>query len=471
MGAFLSSADSNIALMALVLGACLALAWLAYAHRRPLIGFCAIMVWVPFMPVAPKEIGATELVFLFLAATAGAALVLRLAARPGRWVRTPLDLPMAGLLALMLLSFIPAMANGASVGDWFRQIAPFLGLIFFFLLKNEVRDLKALKILSIGYLVTCLLYSYRILESIWIGRFSLNRVEQVRGHLDSVAFSVILFSFAGFLLGAAAVTPRQRTARIYMLLLVVTTGIHLLTITRSVIPNLFLAVLFFLFALWTYGPPRYRIERTVVVLGGLVGIVLVVALAGWFMFGSSGSFYDAYTARLSRNIGQINRWAEITSAFEALAGSPIYGLGMGVPLLVRKVHQVSMNEHVHNIFAYFAFTLGSSGLLVFFWLLLRLARLFLRSAAAIPDGLAKTFFFAHSGALLSIFFESQLAAGFRHFIFSLYLSMGFAILAALHHAYRGRVPAPAARRVRTRISPRPGYAAVSGVPRPSRRPG
>lgn len=122
---------------------------------------CAVVVSAGLLEFIPVMTSPSTIVFFLALIVAFFFAILRMSCQ--RFVRFRWgDVLALGVVAVTLLSVIPATLNGVSFGNWFRGAIPFLFYSFFVIL-NGLDDTRSRKVLTNATLICCFVWLVRII--------------------------------------------------------------------------------------------------------------------------------------------------------------------------------------------------------------------------------------------------------------------------------------------------------------------
>lgn len=427
--------------LAILLGAVLLIGFSILVFKKPLLGFGILLVYVPIMPTAPKTIGLLEVIFLIIGGLTFIALLIRILSNCQGLHILNIDLPILVLLLWMASSLFLALGNEATVYDWFRQLAPFLGLAFYFFLKEEIQSLEDIKYITYFFIICAMLHLVKIIFALVVIAREMPNSSMItaRGAFDPVAFSNLLFAFVGYLGGYLAISPKWKLW--YIVGLLITASLHVFLLSRSVIVNYCFVMGAFI---WINFKNEPQISRKITKFVAMLVIILISAVMIAVIeknLRPSAGLIESYKARFESPAGYENRWREIQAAWQAGVGSYFLGEGLGSKLKIQKVGKYFVKPFIHNLIAYIFFTLGLPGILILVWLFYSGWRMTSLTKKLITDPTELAIYYGYIVGLLAMLIQEQVEAGYRWFIFSLYISLTLAVLARLYlmHQYKASI--------------------------------
>jgi hypothetical protein len=393
LGALIPQLGSPLLLIALIsvvgLLAHLKLNWL----------FAGIFLVLPFLPLAPTEIGESETIFAVCA-------VLLLA---GGFVhainRTPLqrswiNAVLASLLLILLATLPRALSSGVTLEEWFRGFAPFsaLALYFCFAQHVETRQQRVLYLLA----AVALIWDIRVLHSYFTNTTGIgfrSTYSLASGHLPLSAFGVVvglsLKNVAGWGLIGISIAAALSTATRGLVISIAISAVILMLKSRMI-----------------------RSHRSLIVLA-FVGIATIIPLRSQVLPTVASRFTASFEQDLT------HRKIEATQALGALESNVLLGRGLGWGFDGKFLDpQLSGQRitYVHNSLSYFAMASGLLGLLAYHSLLVAaLWRWFRRPLIDKLD-------LAAGGFLIVISLYGLFQAMFRLFHTNIFLALSLAIL-------------------------------------------
>ncbi len=233
-------------------------------------------------------------------------------------------------LFFVYLCFSPLLgvANGFTVLDWARDIAPLLNLLLIPMLVEQFNEKKNRYLILLLSILVLLGLSRDLLYL--LSRYlpiPTNLLQVYRYGLTTFHIGVILC--AGIMLYLNRVKPRS----LWLVATLITLGCVLLTITRTIwLSAMFnMGLLAFLYS-------KFRKTSLMVMAISMIGIT-------WFYFapseqsvtlksyGKTGSWWSVQTERFygarKKDIAIMNRNIEFKQAGEKFLSSPLYGMGFG----------------------------------------------------------------------------------------------------------------------------------------------
>lgn len=420
--------DQSLTLLAVIGGLLILAVYSILMFNKPLLGLGGLLLWIPFMKAAPKDIGVMEVCFTLMVGLTWIAFFIRFMVLKPNWRATPLDLPLFLFLLCLLVSLIPALKNGATLQEWFRQVAPYSLLSFYFFIKNEITEANDIKWLTVFFIISTMLNLMRIIYDIGTTGY-LKSILELRGGLDMTAFSGINYALVGYIMGYLAINPKKHNWY-YLGLLSITLVAQFITMTRGYIINVVLLTLALIWINWRYG------QNKILKMKKIIYLVFVF----WFAYSLlsfvenyvilPGSVIEGYNMRKDISTAKENRLREIESAIEEFKKAPLLGKGMGTTLETIKIGRHHWERHfAHNIFAYIMFTMGALGLGILFWMCGSVWYVIQKTKNHLGQNIYSGYFWGHVLGLCSLFFSAQLQGTYRHFIFNLYVALVLAILA------------------------------------------
>jgi hypothetical protein len=336
------------------------------------------------------------------------------------------DYPLVILLWWMLTSLFVAKVNDVNLYSWFRQIAPFTGLLFYFVLKNNIDSLKNIKLITFFFIIASLICVIEI--PLAFAKYSPKSLLLIRADMGDVAYESLIYAFEGFLVGYIAASRRNNL--VYLILLFATLLIHLLTLSRSVLINYLFLICAYGFIVINNNSLKNIMHIKIIKISILIGVIITLAYA---LIGNSNynRILNIYSNRLQAEPAYEGRIDEIRGVANAVIGSYFLGEGMGSKLTFTKKGKIVDKPYTHNLFTYIMFTLGAPGLILVIWFIKNIISTSIKTRKLIRNTDILPYFYGYLTSLLSVLIYVQFESVYRHVIFSLIVALNLAVLARI----------------------------------------
>ena|GEM_PF-5078750 len=289
--------------------------------------------------------------------------------------RSFLGLPIMIFGGMCFFSYIMAVYNNISTNVWFSCIHPFLNLVLFFVILDEFKSKKEIKLLIYEFLLVAALICLKdILFAVKMGGFN------VVGEVAGTDYASLYFIFSIPLSIAIFLSAKNfwiKWLQIPLLLLYFFR--ILISLMRSYI-IVFVAgeVMFILLLL------SLRILKRKKLLFRIVTLTIIVFIIFGFLY---LLFYQNANEYIQKNIfrfsvlkdfyslkngSMLDRIAEARAVWDQSWRQPIFGHGFGFKYqYYGSGHQLYEYNYVHDAPLYFFLTIGLAGLLIVIWLVRR----------------------------------------------------------------------------------------------------
>lgn len=443
-------------------GALIALLLGVLALRVPWLGLLAVFPLAASIRPAPPGIGVQEAVFALLVAVVALKFIADAAVATG-WrallKQYGMPLGLAGGLAIVNLSV--AVSHGVGLADWLRGLIPFLFIGLFIpvalALEQHPERLRwlgasigALIALQAGhvvvyYLANGLHHPYWVIavdgipQRIPEALASLHvdakgpALDRVTVYVQSATDALLPVGIVAGLIVATLASDR-RAASLGYAVSVLSLAAVLMTYTRSMLLSAMIVLA--IFVAQTALSRRYFSKAAGLVLGlALVGGGVVATLEIESMWGyRMGRLAEAVMAD-GASSSVTTRLEEYRIAWDRFVEHPLLGNGLGAKHAIKfKGPEGFVEQHVayiHNWPLYFLMATGTTGFLVYAWVLL--APAFMRSQAASRENLIFTVLRA---AILTMAIYGLFFAVFRLITFNLLLAAIWGVALAVSRPAR-----------------------------------
>ena len=388
--------------------------------------FGLLLIYCQFVPVAPQSIGIKEVILIILGGFSFIVLLIRCLVKGRQFHTMSFDYPLVILFWWMLISLFVAKINNVNLYCWFRQIAPFSGLLFYFVLKSNIDSLKNIRLITFFFILASLICVIEI--PIVVAKSSSKSLLLIRTDMGDVAYESLIYAFEGFLVGYIAASRRNNL--IYFILLCATLLIHLLTLSRSVFIN-------YLFLICAYGfiainNNTFKNKMYSKAIKGLVVLGIIITSA-YVIIGNLNysKIINIYSNRFQAERAYEGRIDEVRGVANAVIDSYFLGEGMGSRLTFAKKGKIVDKPYTHNLFTYIMFTLGAPGLILVIWFIKNIISTSVKTRKLIRNTDILPYFYGYLTSLLSVLIYVQFESVYRHVIFSLIVALNLAVLARI----------------------------------------
>jgi O-antigen ligase len=374
--------------------------------RYGIYGFLAVATLLPFV-VIPVQIGVLKLTLIdvCLASVTLAWLLGLLAARRDTLQAGGIDLPVLLYIGACLTSFVLGTAYGTTTADARLFAEMILGIVFFFVVVNNVGDLRAVRRLlaatavggSLAGIVAIILYvlpaetSTRLLASLSRVGYPPTGILQydagthvqraIGTSIDPNILGATLMICGVITVGLLVLAPAKRTRLWLVAALAPTLGALLLTYSRG-------SLVGFLVGCAVIATLRYR---RLWLIAGL--LVVVLALSG--QLAQSSFVTHLQTGIAVQDQATQMRFGEYKDAFRLIAAYPWFGVGFGT------APDIDLYVGVSSIYLLLAENVGLVGFAIWLWAIGSIILQCLRRAVSSTTA-ASTLAVTCLGALLSV---------------------------------------------------------------------
>ncbi len=340
---------------------------------NPKIGVYLLLLLLAIVPPAPQEIGLVEIVYV----SGFAVTILAWLIRRG-WMHLPngfTHYPIVAILGLCLFSIAVAIVNDTSLYHWLRGIIPFTGLFLFYIAAGTLKTKTDRRVLvGVLYIAAFTLIAISFGGGIGMlgSAISHNNFWILRSELGFGAYQPMVIGIPLFAFGYIMVSSRKLLLIHYAACLFFSLAV-MLTFLRSVYLIFFICaiVAFLLYA--RVESMRYSlrlfIRLTSLLVVALLMLMIVMPSLPIFSFissGITGRFEELSEKSADENV----RVKESKEALSYFLSSPIVGKGLGFQYQYERSIMIWKGGYTHNIFTYFAMTLGSLGLVALLWFII-----------------------------------------------------------------------------------------------------
>jgi hypothetical protein len=387
--------------------------------------FGLLLIYCQFVPVAPQSIGIKELILIILGGFSFIVLLIKYLVKEKSFQFMSFDIPLIILIWWMLTSLFVAKVNDVNLYSLFRQIAPFTGLLFYFVLKNNINSLKDIKLITFFFILAALICVIEI--PLVFAKFSPKSLLLIRADMGDVAYESLIYAFEGFLVGYIAASRRNNL--IYLILLFATLLIHLLTLSRSVLVNYLFLICAYGFIVFNNSLKRKKYSN-IIKMSIVISVVITLAYA---LIGNSNysGIINIYSNRFQAEPAYEGRIDEMRGLANAVIDSYLLGEGMGSRITFAKKGKIVDKPYTHNLFTYIMFTLGVPGLILIIWFIKNIISTSIKTRKLIRNADILPYFYGYLTSLLSVLIYVQFESVYRHVIFSLIVALNLAVLARI----------------------------------------
>jgi len=399
----------------------------------PIIFFGSMFIYLDFMNVAPTDLGIIEFIFICLALSTFFLLYIKFITSKSKYHITPLDLPLAFLLLWMIGNIIIGKIFDVKVGAWFRQIAPFLGLILFFLLKEVISDFQDIKIITSLFIIAAGICVIKIIFGVLsVGfLFSVKEAIALRAEHEDIIFGPLIFALIGYLTGYLAASPRRHF--FLTSILFISALAHFFIFSKAVIINYIIMVFAYLWISYkTSLFSKKLIKQFALFWGFFMALSLFIVFSSNNLTNTTLTIIETYFFRFSDTRTYSNRSEELEKVAKDFGETYYLGKGLGSQLILSKNKNnrviVKSQSYTHNILIYILFTMGIPGIVIFCWLSWNTWRFTVYTRKKLINNEMIAVFYGYITSLIAVIVYVQFESVYRHFIFSLYIAMVLAVM-------------------------------------------
>ena len=339
-----------------------------WSFRRPEIWISCVILFHAVILQRTEEITIWEVLYgIYFFGFIGFWIVDHLVARSTSILREPADLFLAGFLGVSFLSGIVALASGASMIHWFRELLTMATLLVFFPAREIFRTRKGIRFVVISFLLLTMGLAIKNImgygtESAAVKYYFQVVTSRQSTYTQFFAITTVL-SFSFWIHRF----EEHRFSAVAFVAFMVAAAALIATFYRAFWIGTLIAIFLLFFFL-------DRSKRTLA-LFGLVGSLLLGALGLWIFAGNlGGAIVSVIGSRFLSSgsplddISFTNRLVESEAAIAAFLRSPILGHGLGASieyfsLLSKRTYE---SWYIHNGYLFLLFKVGIFGTLLFF---------------------------------------------------------------------------------------------------------
>ncbi len=338
-----------------------------WSFRRPEIWISCVILFHAVILQRSEGITIWEVLYgFYFFGFIGFWFVNHLVVRSTAIIREPADLFLAGFLGVSFFSGIVALASGASMLHWFRELLTVATLLLFFPAREIFRTRKGVRLAVLSFLLLTIGLAAKNITGYGTESVAVKYYFEVVGSRQSTYTQ--LFAITAVLSFSFWIHrfEERRFSPVAFIVFMMAAAALIATFYRA----FWIGTLVALFMLFFF---LDRSKRTLAILG-LTGSLLLGALALWIFAGDLGEAIVSVigsrflsSGRPLEDISFTNRLVESEAAIAAFLKSPILGHGFGASIqyfsLLTKMTYESW--YIHNAYLFLLFKVGIVGTFLF----------------------------------------------------------------------------------------------------------